>query len=75
MMKKQKAWMTVAAAATYLGIDAETTQRLIDHIGFPTYKLGGSGSLIVLKKELDDYLSSARLLPADQGKVVPLLHQ
>ncbi len=74
-MKKQKAWMTVGAAAKYLGIDAETTQRLIDHIGFPTYQLGGiSGPAIVLTKELDEYLASAGLMAADQGKVVQL-HQ
>lgn len=75
MKKQSKPWMSVAAAAKYLGIGEETTQRLIDHIGFPTYQLGGiSGPAIVLTKELDEYLASAGIMAADQGKVIEL-HQ
>lgn len=75
MMKKQnKPWMlTVSAAAKYLGIDEATTQKLLAHVGL-SHQLA-HGPVIVLTKDLDDYLATAGIMAADQGKVVPLLHQ
>ena len=72
MMKKQsKPWMmTVAAAAKYLGIDEATTQKLLAHVGL-AHQLT-HGPVIVLRKELDDYLASAGIMAGNQGKVVQL---
>ena len=71
MKKQQKPWMmSVAAAAKYLGTDEATTAKLLDHTGL-SHKLA-HGPVIVLTKELDDYLASAGLLAADQGKVIQL---
>jgi len=69
-MKKQKPWMTAAAAAKYLGIDEATTQKLLDHLGL-AHKLA-HGPVIVLTKELDEYLASAGIMAAETGKVVQL---
>jgi len=74
LMKKQKAWRTAAATAKYLGVDDATMQKLINHPGFPAYKLG-NGPVIVLTKELDEYLASAGIMAAEQGKMIQLHQQ
>lgn len=71
MTKQNHPWMmTVAAAAKYLGTDEATTTKLLAHTGL-SYKLA-NGPAIVLTKELDDYLATAGIMAADQGKIVQL---
>lgn len=74
MTKKQQPWMTVVMAAKYLGLDETTTAKLMDHTGL-SRTLIANGPVIVLRKELDDYLAAAGIMAADQGKVVPMHQQ
>ena len=46
----------------------------MDHTGL-SRTLIANGPVIVLRKELDDYLAAAGIMAADQGKVVPMHQQ
>lgn len=70
-MNKQKPWMTAAAAAKYLGITEATMRSLVNHPGFPAYKLA-AGPVIVLTKALDQWLASAGFMAAKQGEIIHL---
>ena len=70
-MNKPRPWMTVAAAAKYLGLSDATMQKLINHPGFPAYNLA-NGPVIVLTKALDQWLAASGFLAAEQGKIIHL---